>query len=341
MAMSLEGPAPIRNRALLAWLRLARSFTRLQQLAADHLRTYGLSMAQFDVLAQVGHREGITQQELATALLVSKGNVCQVLDRMERDGLLRRRQCGRANRLHLTEEGRRLAAEVIPAHQAHIAGLFSTLTAEEQVQILAGLRKLDHALSRTPHSEEAQMATPTPTTSTVTTWQIDPKHSLAEFSVKHMMITTVRGRFAQLSGTIVEDAADPSRSSVQAEIDVTSIDTREEQRDGHLKSPDFFHAEQHPAITFKSTRIVPSHGDRFQVVGDLTIRGTTREVTLDVERTGTGKNPWGAEVVGYTAETKISRKDFGLNWNVALEAGGVLVGDQVKVSLEIQAVKQA
>jgi polyisoprenoid-binding protein YceI len=184
------------------------------------------------------------------------------------------------------------------------------------------------------------MSTPTPTTAAVTTWQIDPKHSLVEFSVRHMMITTVRGRFATVSGTIIEHTADLSLSSVEVEIDVASIDTREDQRDGHLRSPDFFHAEQHPTITFKSTRVIPGRGDHFQVEGDLTVRGTTRPVTLDVERGGTGTNPWGAQVAGFSAETKINRKDFGLNWNVALEAGGVLVGDQVKINLEIEAVKQ-
>jgi polyisoprenoid-binding protein YceI len=184
------------------------------------------------------------------------------------------------------------------------------------------------------------MATPTPTT-TVTTWQIDPKHSLAEFSVKHMMITTVRGRFGELSGTIVEDSADPSRSSVQVEIDAASVDTHEAQRDGHLKSPDFFHVEQFPVITFQSTKVIPGHGDHFQLVGDLTIRGTTRSVTLDVERTGTGTTPYGTTVAGFSAETKINRKDFGMTFNMALEAGGVMVGDQVKISIEIEAVKQA
>jgi polyisoprenoid-binding protein YceI len=184
------------------------------------------------------------------------------------------------------------------------------------------------------------MSTPAPITTAVTTWQIDPKHSTVEFSVKHMMITTVRGRFANVTGTIVEDSADLSRSSVEVEIDVASIDTREEQRDGHLRSPDFFHAEQHPAITFKSTKVIPGHGDHFQVEGNLTIRGTTRPVTLDVERGGTGTNPWGATVAGFSAETKINRKDFGLGWNVALDAGGVVVGDLVNICVVFVAVTQ-
>jgi polyisoprenoid-binding protein YceI len=184
------------------------------------------------------------------------------------------------------------------------------------------------------------MATLTLSTSTATTWQIDAKHSLVEFSVRHLMITTTRGLFSQVSGTIVEDAVDLSRSSVAVEIDAASIDTCEEQRDAHLKSPDFFDAERYPTISFKSTRVIPGHGDRFQVVGDLTIRGVTRPVTLEVERGGTATNPWGAQVVGFSAETKINRKDFGMTFNIALDAGGVAVGEQVKIRLEIEAVRQ-
>src|SRR6266566_2595374 len=186
----------------------------------------------------------------------------------------------------------------------------------------------------------AQMATPTLTTSTVTTWQIDRTHSLVEFSVRHLMITTARGRFSQVCGTIVEDAVDLSRSSVTVEIDVASIDTCEQQRDAHLKSPDFFDAERYPTITFNSTRVIPGQDDRLQVEGDLTIRGVTRPVTLEVERGGTVTNPLGSRVVGFSAETKINRKDFGMTFNMALEAGGVAVGEQVRIRLEVEAVKQ-
>jgi polyisoprenoid-binding protein YceI len=178
-------------------------------------------------------------------------------------------------------------------------------------------------------------------TTQATTWKVDPAHSLVEFSTKHMMFTTVKGRFTSVRGTIVDDPADPTRSSVEAEIDVASIDTREEQRDNHLRSADFFHAEQHPLLTFKSTRVEPVGENHFKVIGDLTIRGASREVTLDTTFNGRGTNPFGAEVAGYTAETTINRKDFGLNWNVALEAGGFLVSDTIKILLEIQAVKQA
>jgi polyisoprenoid-binding protein YceI len=178
-------------------------------------------------------------------------------------------------------------------------------------------------------------------TQTRTTWQIDPSHSNIEFGVKHMMFTTVKGRFAGVTGSVVLDEANPEQSYVEAEIDATSIDTRAEQRDTHLRSADFFDVEQFPTITFKSTKVEVEGNERGLVTGDLTIKGVTQPVTLEVELNGYGKNPWGMDVAGFTATTKINRKDFGLNWNVALETGGVLVGDQIKIELEIQAVKQS
>ena len=173
-----------------------------------------------------------------------------------------------------------------------------------------------------------------------TTWQIDPSHTLVEFSAKHMMFTTVKGRFPGVKGTIVVDEADPSRSSVQAEIDVASLDSGEGQRDAHLKSADFLDVEKYPTITFRSTPVERIDEDRSRVIGDLTIRGTTREVVLDAELTGRGQTPFGTEVIGFAATTTINRKDFDLTWNVALEAGGFLVGDTIKIALEVQAVKQ-
>lgn len=169
-------------------------------------------------------------------------------------------------------------------------------------------------------------------------WTIDGSHSLAEFSVRHMMVTTVKGRFQKVTGNIVWDEANPSASSVEATIDTASITTNDEKRDGHLVSPDFFEVEKYPTITFKSTKVEAKHADDFKVTGDLTIRGVTKEVTLDVEYNGSGKNPWGMTVAGFTAKTSINRKDFGLNWNVALETGGVLVSDKINITLEIEAV---
>lgn len=169
-------------------------------------------------------------------------------------------------------------------------------------------------------------------------WQIDPAHSLVELSAKHMMFTTVKGRFSGLKGTIVDHADDPSQSSVEVEIDAASISTGDAQRDAHLQSPDFLDVAQYPTITFRSTRIEGSR-EQFRLTGDLTIHGTTRPVTLHAEFAGTGKSPWGKEVAGFSATGQINRKDFGLNWNVALETGGVLVSDTVKISIDVQAVR--
>lgn len=179
-------------------------------------------------------------------------------------------------------------------------------------------------------------------TTGVSTWTLDPTHSLVEFSAKHMMITTVKGRFADVSGTIVADETNPDRSSVEVEIDVASITTNVDQRDGHLRSADFLDVENHPTITFRSKRVegaIAEAGDEFRVIGDLTIRGTTHEVVLDATFAGQGKDPWGGERASFSAETKIDRRDFGLTWNQALEAGGILVSNQIKLSLEVQAVK--
>jgi len=173
-----------------------------------------------------------------------------------------------------------------------------------------------------------------------TTWKIDPNHSIVEFAVKHIMISTVKGRFSEVEGEIVIADGEPSHSSVTATIKAASIDTHTGQRDDHLRSADFLDAANFPEITFKSTRIT---GDRseFEVTGDLTIRGVTREITLEVTHEGSRKDPWGGDRIAFSATTKLDRRDFGLTWNQAIEAGGVLVGNDVKVSIEVQAVKQA
>src|SRR5439155_3904267 len=157
-----------------------------------------------------------------------------------------------------------------------------------------------------------------PATQARTAWQIDPSHSLVEFSVRHMMVSTVKGRFTGVGGTILDVADDPSRSSVRAEIDAASISTGDAKRDAHLRSADFFDVEQYPTITFTSTRVEPRGEDRFRLIGELTLHGQTREVALEATLNGRGTNPWGQEVAGFTAETTLNREDFGLNWNVAL-----------------------
>ena len=184
------------------------------------------------------------------------------------------------------------------------------------------------------------MAIQTAPSATTTSWAIDAGHSLAEFGVKHLMVSTTKGRFSEITGTINLDERNLENSSVDVTINVASVDTHDEKRDGHLKSADFFDVENHPKITFKSTKVEPNGKDRLNVTGDLTIRGVTRSVVLDTEFNGRGRSPWGSEVIAYAAQTSISRKEFGLEWNVALETGGVLVGDKVKISIEAEAVKQ-
>jgi polyisoprenoid-binding protein YceI len=173
---------------------------------------------------------------------------------------------------------------------------------------------------------------------TKTLWNIDPAHSLVEFSVRHMMVS-VKGRFGAVSGTIESVDENIADAQVDVAIDAASIDTRNEQRDAHLRSPDFLDVERFPKITFRSTRI-EDHGDgTFDVVGDLTIRGVSKEIVLHAEDSGRGTTPFGAYIAGFTATGEINRHDFGAKWNVALEAGGFLVGDTVKIALEVEAAK--
>jgi len=175
------------------------------------------------------------------------------------------------------------------------------------------------------------------TPSAVSTWTIDPAHSVVELAVKHMMFSTVKGRFPNVTGTITLDESNLANSRVSAQIEAASISTGEANRDGHLRSADFLDVENFPSITFEATGVVPRGGNTLVVIGDLTLHGVTQEVTLETEMAGKGADPWGGQRVGFAASTTISRKEFGLIWNQGLEAGGVLVGDQVKISLEIQA----
>ena len=169
-------------------------------------------------------------------------------------------------------------------------------------------------------------------------WVIDPAHSLIEFRAKHMMFTTVRGQFDSFSGTLHLDVENPRNSYVEGTIETDSVDTGDENRDTHLRSPDFFDVENFPEMTFQSTRIEPKRDNEFKVYGDITIRGTTRQIAWDVEAADLGNDPWGNPRLGFSAETKLNRKEFGLNWNVALETGGWLVSDEIKIHVEVQVV---
>lgn len=185
------------------------------------------------------------------------------------------------------------------------------------------------------------VASPLPLEQLEGVWQIDPSHTTVQFAVKHMAFATVRGRFNGVRGTITLRGADLADSAVEVEIDVTSIETGDQQRDQHLRSADFFDVERFPKLLFRSTRVRPLGDGRFEVLGLLTIRDVTREVRLDASFEGAGKDPWGNLRAGFSATTAINRKEFGLTWNQVLETGGVLVSDEVKISLELEAVRQA
>jgi polyisoprenoid-binding protein YceI len=173
------------------------------------------------------------------------------------------------------------------------------------------------------------------------TWKLDAAHTHVEFAVRHLMISKVKGQFTDVNGALRMEGDDITTARLSVEIPAVSVDTRVEQRDEHLRSPDFLDAARFPMLTFRSTRVERTGERRLRVTGDLTIRDVTREVVLDVIEHGTLTDPWGQERAGFAASTKIDRKDFGLTWNQALEAGGVLVGDQVEIELEAEWVLQS
>jgi polyisoprenoid-binding protein YceI len=178
------------------------------------------------------------------------------------------------------------------------------------------------------------------TAASTTTWNIDPVHSVAEFKVRHMMISNVKGQFTGISGVLNLNEDDVTKSSVEATIDAASINTRDAQRDGHLKSADFFDVEKFPALAFKSTHVARTADGELTIDGELSIHGVTRKVTFAVEGpSAPAKDPWGNTRIGLSATTKINRKDFGLVWNSSLETGGVLLGDEITITLDVQFVK--
>lgn len=178
----------------------------------------------------------------------------------------------------------------------------------------------------------------TDTMTTTSTWTIDPSHSQVEFTVKHMMFSRVKGSFNEFNGTIVLDEQNIENSKVTVEINPASINTRDEKRDAHLRGADFFSVDEHNTMSFVSTEVEGAKNDDLKITGDLTMNGVTKEVVLDAEFNGRGQSPFGMEVLAYTARTKVNRREFNINWNAALETGGVLVGDDVTITLEIQAV---
>ena len=177
--------------------------------------------------------------------------------------------------------------------------------------------------------------------SNTTSWTIDPAHAEIGFAVRHLMIATVRGRFGAVSGAVAVDEQDPHNSKVDVTVDVRSVDTRQEMRDNHLRSADFFDVEKFPSMHFVSKRIEGNLDREFRVIGDLTIHGVTREVALTATLEGRTKDPWGNERAGFSVSGKINRREFGLNWNQALETGGVMVGDEVKLTIDVELVHQS
>lgn len=171
-------------------------------------------------------------------------------------------------------------------------------------------------------------------------WKIDPAHSEVNFTVRHMMISNVRGRFENFTGTVEFEPDNPANSSVEVQIEAASINTREDKRDNHLRSADFLDAENHPYLTFKSKRIEILDDSHGLISGDLTIRGVTREVVLETEFNGMSQSPWGFSSAGFSASTSINRKDWGLTWNMALETGGVLVSDEIKINIELEIIEE-
>jgi polyisoprenoid-binding protein YceI len=185
------------------------------------------------------------------------------------------------------------------------------------------------------------LALATPTLGDTSVWEIDPTHSSAQFAVRHLMVSTVRGGFSKMSGTVTLDESDLTQSSIEATIDTTTIDTRIAKRDEHLKGPDFFDVAKYPTITFKSKKIETAGENKFKVAGDLTMHGVTKEVVLNVEGTTTPvKDPMGKMRIGGSATTKINRKDFGLSYNKMLETGGVLVGDEIDITIDVELTKK-
>jgi polyisoprenoid-binding protein YceI len=185
------------------------------------------------------------------------------------------------------------------------------------------------------------MAVALPILAHADTWQIDPAHTNVEFTVQHMMISNVKGQFQKTSGTITANGTDPAGAKIDATIDATSIDTRVEKRDAHLKSPAFLDVDKFPTITFKSTKVEAAGPGKWKVTGNLTLHGVTKPVVLEVEATGKPiTDPMGNTRAGASATTKIKRSDFGLNWNQVLESGGVMVGDEVAISIDVEAIKK-
>ena len=200
---------------------------------------------------------------------------------------------------------------------------------------------MGHSLTRFALATGLAVLMTLPASAATTTWQIDPAHTAAQFSVKHLAISTVRGGFSNVKGTVIMDDADISKSSVDVTIDVSTVDTRTPDRDKDLKSDKFFDVAHYPSMTFKSTKVEQAGAGKLKITGDLTIRGTTKSVVLDVDGpTAPVKDPWGNQRSAVTAMTKINRQDFGVKWNATMDNGGVVVGDEVSITIDAEMVQK-
>jgi polyisoprenoid-binding protein YceI len=200
---------------------------------------------------------------------------------------------------------------------------------------------MGHHLSRIAIAAAAAAVLSLPASAGTSTWKIDPQHSSAQFSVRHLAISTVRGAFSKVTGTIILDENDVTKSAVDVTIDVSTVDTREPNRDNDLRSDKFFDVAHYPSMTFKSRKVEQVAPGKLKVTGDLTIRGTTKEVVLDVDGpTAPVKDPWGNQRAAVNATTKINRQDFGVKWNATMDNGGVVVGDDVPITIDVEMIKQ-
>jgi polyisoprenoid-binding protein YceI len=200
---------------------------------------------------------------------------------------------------------------------------------------------MGHHLSRIAIAAAAAGVLSLPASAGTSTWKIDPQHSSAQFSVRHLAISTVRGAFSKVTGTIILDENDVTKSAVDVTIDVSTVDTREPNRDNDLRSDKFFDVAHYPSMTFKSRKVEQVAPGKLKVTGDLTIRGTTKEVVLDVDGpTAPVKDPWGNQRAAVNATTKINRQDFGVKWNATMDNGGVVVGDDVPITIDVEMIKQ-
>jgi len=200
---------------------------------------------------------------------------------------------------------------------------------------------MGHHLSRIAIAAAAAAVLSLPSSAGTSTWKIDPQHSSAQFSVRHLAISTVRGAFSKVTGTIILDENDVTKSAVDVTIDVSTVDTREPNRDNDLRSDKFFDVAHYPSMTFKSRKVEQVAPGKLKVTGDLTIRGTTKEVVLDVDGpTAPVKDPWGNQRAAVNATTKINRQDFGVKWNATMDNGGVVVGDDVPITIDVEMIKQ-